>query len=548
VAQILDRLDDRFRLLDGGGRGAPARQRSLRATLEWSHALLDGAEQTLFARLSVFTGGFTLEGAQHVGADAGDPGDEGRAPAAVLDRLTHLVDASLVVAEAQPDGAVRFRLLETLRQFGQEQLAAGGAAVAAAVRDRHHDHLLALVRSLGLGRAPPLRGRGWPELIPEEDNLRAALEWSLGASPAAGLELATAAAYHWRARGRYEEGIRWLETFLERAPADGPPGATPPPERRAWALLRLGGMARESGHLERARAPLAESLALFRQTGDDEGAAIALQNLGLVSRVDGRPQEARARLEEALVLHRRAGRVAGESTMRRELGLLWFALGDLGQARTEFEAAVALERAADAPGPLPVLVRLGVIARIEGDLPRARRLLAEALTELRRGDGRGDPGYLAAALGDLALAEGRPAAARAHYRRIVADARAHGFVPAWRLGLIGLGLLALRAGDPGRATRLLGAVTPSDVTTLRMHVPYAVAPLEAALAACRAVLGDDAFDRIRREARAAPADDQAAAALNDRPPARRPPGGRGARPATGGTGPAPALTQGSVSR
>src|SRR5262249_3408287 len=121
--QLLGRLEDRFRLLTGGSRTAPARHRTLRAAVDWSYALLAAPEQALFARLAVFAGGWTLEAAEAVGADPDAAGGDGIAPGEVLDLLTRLVDTSLVVVEEQPDGTARYRLLETLRQFAAERLA-----------------------------------------------------------------------------------------------------------------------------------------------------------------------------------------------------------------------------------------------------------------------------------------------------------------------------------------------------------------------------------------------------------------------------------------
>ena len=134
--QLLARLDDRFRLLTGGSRTALPRQQTLRATVEWSYALLDDAERRLFARLAVFAGGFPLEAAEAVGADTDGVGI---APPEVLELLTRLVDGSLVEAEAQPDGTARFRLLETLREYARERLAASGEA--AALHERHRGPL-----------------------------------------------------------------------------------------------------------------------------------------------------------------------------------------------------------------------------------------------------------------------------------------------------------------------------------------------------------------------------------------------------------------------
>jgi predicted ATPase/class 3 adenylate cyclase len=170
VEQLLARLDDRFRLLTGGGRTVPPRQRTLRATVEWSHALLSEAERALFARLAVFAGGFSLEAAEAVGAGDGVPTDE------VLDRLSRLVDQSLVVADEAADGTARFRLLETLRQYAGERLAASGEAAAA--RDRHAAFYLALAEASRPPAAEHHDGAWLARLEREHDNLRAALAWT----------------------------------------------------------------------------------------------------------------------------------------------------------------------------------------------------------------------------------------------------------------------------------------------------------------------------------------------------------------------------------
>jgi predicted ATPase len=131
--QLLGRLEDRFRLLTGGSRTALARHQTLRAAVDWSHDLLTDQERRLFARLAAFAGGWTLEAAEAVGAGDGIEAD------AVLDLLIRLVDKSLVVADEQPDGAARYRLLETLHQYARQRLTAGGEADA--VRGRHAAHL-----------------------------------------------------------------------------------------------------------------------------------------------------------------------------------------------------------------------------------------------------------------------------------------------------------------------------------------------------------------------------------------------------------------------
>jgi predicted ATPase/class 3 adenylate cyclase len=514
--QIAGLLDDRFRLLTGGSRAALPRQQTLRAAMDWSYALLAEAERALLRRLSVFAGGCTLAAAQAVCADGEAEGEAW----AVLDRLTQLVDKSLVQAEPSA-GETRYRLLETVRLYARERLLESGEA--AAVRDRHLAWCLALTRA----PAPPAAGpRPLPRrLTPEQDNLRAALEWGLETDPGAGLELAVAGADLWQWHSRHEEARRWLAAYLARAPgpaAEAPASAPAPLAWHARARYWLGRLAQELGEPERARGPLTESLALLRRAGDAAGEADALLSLGTVARGEGRLEEARRRFQAAAAIGARIGRPALVGDAQRSLGLIWLERGDLARARAVNEAALALYLQATGRGHGVVQLRLGVIARLEGDLARARRLLEEALAgEGERADAFRYGAWIGiAALGDLAAAEGDDGAAGARYREIVAEARGRGFGPGWELGLIGLGLLALRGGDPERAARLLGALTPAQLTRTRVHAPYAVPPAEAALAACRAALGGAAFEALLADARALPLAGLAAYALDA--PAPRP--------------------------
>ena len=244
VEQLAARLDDRFRLLTRGSRTAPPRQQTLRATVAWSYDLLAAPERRLFERLSVFAGGWTLEAAEQVGADAAPAGPaapgpqaEGLDSAEVLDLLSQLVDKSLVVVEDEDGGGeVRYRLLETLREFARERLAASGED--AAVRRRHAACYLALAEAA----APELLGAQqavWLDRLEQElGNFRAALAWcaSRGDRPDAaetGMRLAAALWRFWDERFYLSEGCRWLETVLRTC---GPAAAT----TRARVLLGLG--------------------------------------------------------------------------------------------------------------------------------------------------------------------------------------------------------------------------------------------------------------------------------------------------------------------
>lgn len=206
LAEILDSLHDRFRLLTGGSRTAVRRQQTLRASVDWSHALLTHTERILFRRLAVFLGGFDLDAASAIaGADDIEPYQ-------VLDQLTLLVDKSLVVAETS-GGRTRYRLLETIRQYALEKLGESGEADG--VRSRHRDHYIAMAALLDAPARSDYQRRVVQAEI-EMDNLRGALGWSLEtADREQALALASSLHPVWFARGRFQEGRAWFATVLD---------------------------------------------------------------------------------------------------------------------------------------------------------------------------------------------------------------------------------------------------------------------------------------------------------------------------------------------
>jgi predicted ATPase/class 3 adenylate cyclase len=451
VEPLLARLEDRFRLLTGGSRTALARHQTLRAAVDWSYDLLGAAERTLFARLSGFAGGFTLEAAEAVGAG------EGIEPVDVLDLLTRLVDKSLVVAEEQPDGAARYRLLETLRQYAQETPAAHGGAEA--VRARHAAYYLALAERA----APELEGprqRAWLDRLEAElDNLRQALRWSQaeGGRAEAGLRLATALGHLWRLRGHQREGREWLEAALAL------PAAAPRTAARAAALDGAGVLAWILGDGAAAGARLEASVALWRALGDGRGLGRALANLGLAA-LDRDRAAARPVLEEAVARARAAGDRWGLALALRFLGTLEGrgppAPGGSGGAPARpsplEESATLFRELGDPWGLGEALAGLDGRAFRRGDYPAARAHFEEALA-LRRALGNArsvavdliDLTIVARARGDL-----RGAAARGEEGRALAQAV--GATPLVAEALAHLGHVALAGGDAGRAAALLG--------------------------------------------------------------------------------------------
>ena len=292
LAEILDSLHDRFRLLTGGARTAVRRQQTLRASVDWSHALLTEPERVLFRRLAAFLGGFDFDAAQAVASG----GDVERYQ--VLDLLTLLVDKSLVVAD-DSGGRTRYRLLETVRQYALEKLGESGEADA--VRARHRDHYTAMAAVLD---APA--GRDYEQRLEqaniEIDNLRAAFGWSRENSD---IELALALASSlqplWQARGRLREGLRLVRHRPRRprraAPRGGGRGARPGARRRGHA--RYLGRAPPTS-LDQAE----QALAIARDVDDPALLARTLTACGFIAGAGYNAEVARACFAEAIGLAR----------------------------------------------------------------------------------------------------------------------------------------------------------------------------------------------------------------------------------------------------
>ena len=519
VEQLAARLDDAFRLLTGGSRTALPRQQTLRATLDWSHALLSGPERAVLRRAAVFVGGFTLEAAEAVCAA---PGVAPEVEAGeVLDLVGRLVAKSLVQAETR--GAVaRYRLLETIRLYGRERLVAAGEAAAA--RDRHLAWCLHLVEGMqgtGDGRGGPERvavgsepfSTGElptePRLAGEHDNLRAALEWARDGDAPAGLRLATGLGSAWARTHLLPDPGGWLDGLLARAPAPG--------TRRAWGLMVATVVHRMYGALDPARGHLREARAYFEQTGDRYGLARVVDQEGFLAAGEGHRARARACFEASLAALRGLGHPQVEVVLRN-VGVAAIGQGDLGRARAVFEESAALARARGALAG-GATVRLGVVARLEGDSAGARAHFEACLTH-PPDDGPGVP-FALGGLGDLARDAGDYARARAYYHRLGGLGAGAGEVPASFRGvyLSRLGILAVRQGAVRRGARLLGAVPPAGVAFLRMHAPDVDADYEAAVAAARAALGAAAFAAAWAAGRAMTPEQAVAEARDEAPDA-----------------------------
>jgi non-specific serine/threonine protein kinase len=364
VQTIATRLDDRFRLLTGGPRAALPRQQTLRATLDWSHGLLSPSEQVLLRRLAVFAGGWTLEAAEAVCAG------EIVAKEEILDLLSALVQKSLVQVE-EVDGDPRYRLLETVRQYGQERLVAAGEE--AAVQAAHLTYFLALAERAYSGFFGPEEVPWMDWLEAEHDNLRAALRWSLQAGASAGLRLAGALGRFWMVRGYAREGRTWLQAVVAR-------NSTAAPAVRARALNFVGQLAHMLGDREQATTAWEAGLAPAREAGDNRQAGYSLMSLGRLAHQQGDLARARALVEQSLALNRAINNTYGIVCGLWFLGEVALTAGDYGQAAALLEESLALCRLLREPyGIATLLLCLGQLALDQGDYARAVALCTESL-------------------------------------------------------------------------------------------------------------------------------------------------------------------------
>jgi predicted ATPase/class 3 adenylate cyclase len=367
VEQIAQRLDDRFRLLTGGGRTALPRHQTLRAMIDWSHSLLTEQERLLFRRLSVFAGGWSIEAAEAVCAG------QGLASTDVLDLLLHLVNKSLILLAEQSD-ETRYRMLETLREYARERLLESGEAEA--IQNEH----LAFFLELAEEAEPKLRGieqiAWFKRLEIGYDNIRAALKWSQ-VEPGhedAGLRLGGALApSFWTVHGYFREGQSWLEQALTT-------GGGAPPALRAKALRGTGTMASYQGDLQSAIALYKESLALYQALGDERGIAQSLLSLGIAALCQGDYEQAMSLLQEGLKRCRELGDKFDTARALNNLGEVARHLGDLEGATARYEESLVLYRELGGKWSIAFAIQnLGLVAAERSDFVRALQLQKESL-------------------------------------------------------------------------------------------------------------------------------------------------------------------------
>jgi predicted ATPase/DNA-binding CsgD family transcriptional regulator len=369
-AALLARLERRLPLLTGGGRDLPERQQTMHDAIAWSYDLLSTTEQTLFRRLGVFVGGFTLEAAEAVAG-------ESDAESEVVNGVLSLLDKSLLRQEMGPGGEARYAMLETIREFASNQLAASDEE--ATIRDRHAAWCLGVAES-----TPPMlvgsRNRQWLALLEAEHaNLRAALAWTLEGAGVdldqvrLGQRLAASLRGLWRMHCHFTEGRRWLDVALAKT-------ADIPSSLHIQLLWCAGSMNAHQRNYAAARAQFERALALAQETGETATAACLLSVLGEGVFREGDHERARALWEEAAVLLQDLPENPWTAYPPKNLGYLALLTGDFARAAELLQDALAIARRIDhAWGVAEAQALLAELARQRNDVQRAGELFSESL-------------------------------------------------------------------------------------------------------------------------------------------------------------------------
>jgi tetratricopeptide (TPR) repeat protein len=491
--QIASRIDDVLALLTTGPRNAPMRQQTLRATLDWSHGLLSEPERTLFRRLAVFPSSWTLQAAEAVCASGIN----------VFGVLGRLIDRSLVVTIDDGDER-RFRMLEIIRQYAQEQLKHSGESEE--VRSHHLSWCVQFVSSFPF---PPPRPPRLEKVFQEHDNLRAALRWAMDTGqtePA--FRLSTWAFWYDRS---YSDAIDWFVELFAIPVGRGPS------RTRAAALCSAGLLASVHGQYAMARTWFEESLTIAEQMEDQHAIVRALSNLGSSIATHDDLARARTYIERALVLARQIGNWGWEVLALRQLGRLDLAEGDLLGADARARESVALARATSHSWGLAASLCLaGRVAAAEGATERAEAILAESLTLAGQLDPGGNQQLMAdalLALGDLAVDQDDVARAREYLMQALLVSHEAGAPRMIARALEQLGELSF-AIDPERAVYLAAvAVGVRQAFGALPQDPWLEARLIARqdrwLTSARHMLGDASFATVWHQGLDLPVEDVA---------------------------------------
>jgi len=464
LEQLEQRLAERYRLLTVGWRAGPSRQQTLRATIDWSYELCSNNERLMWTRASVFSCGFDLEAAEYV--CAGD----GVETEAVLDLVHALVDKSILNRD-EHEGRARYRLLETIREYGEDRLVETGDAPT--VRRRHRDFYQRLVQRYEAELFGPEQVEWFTRVRAEQPNLRAALDYCVTVPGEAveGLRIAVALHHHWTMTGRFTEGRNWLSQLLALEAGPGPDCGP--------ALTVAGRLAVLQGDVAEGLRLLADGRYLCGQAGDRTWLANAAHAEGLAALFWGDPARGVRLFEEALAGHRAAGEPFGVGLALVQLANIWLVLGDAARADALCQELLVLSAARQDRWCAGLAYwTQAVIAWRRRDLRRAGQLARDCI----------------------------------HAKRPFRDRM--GFAHAMEV----LAWVASADDDSARAARLLGAADTAFRWIDASRFGYLATDHDDCVAKTRTALGDRAFPAAYEEGTRMTFDEAVAYALQD--PAR----------------------------
>jgi len=534
VEQIAGRLRDRFQLLDSGDRTAPLRQQTLRATVDWSYELLEEPEQILLRRLATFSG-WNLDMAEQVCSDlvssaGGIPAD------AVLGLLISLIDKSLVVLDGEAAGDARYRLLDTIREYAAERLAAAGEQSGLSLR--HRDCILALVEDtargmFNRGEPPwPVRRATFRRGIAEYGNFRIALATCLAHGHAEeGLRLCAGLRNMWVPHGDAREAATWLDRFLSAEHGDVSPRI------RGRALACRAEIAFDLQEYDTLLRSAQESLELSRAHDDDFTVPVALRVMGQAAARAGRLADAVGYVEEAITAAQTSGNDWETGITLAAKAAIAVRQGKLKSAQRAYEAGLEVLRDNNHWGVAIVESGMGSLARARGDDKMAVRYFGDAMEIFAELDAWPEIARCQAGIGWIALAGGELDLAH--------DSLAEGLrlnqMCGQRLGIArgleAFAALAVAKQQPEQAATLAGAAC--QLRESLGHLAVVGPKIEQVLEFTRGRLGAQAADALFADGREMTVDDAARYALASRPqasvPAAREPAGPSARHDGGST-------------
>jgi predicted ATPase/class 3 adenylate cyclase len=447
LTELDARLDQRFALLTGGSRAALPRQQTLRAMVEWSWELLNGPEQQVLARLSVFAGGFGPDAAEAVAASADSPAEE------VFGHLAALVDKSLVQFDNTGAGPARYQLLDTIRQYAAQRLEQQHPTAADSVRMAHRDFYLALAEAAAPQLVAHEQAEWLDRLDAELDNLRAAIAFSLvQPDPAPGLRLAAALRVFWKARGHATEAAVGLKALLER------PAAQQGTVLRARALACTAYLLEQAGGYAIAEEHCQEALAIAQATGDDYLAADLLHIRAFVLLRRGQHRAALPLIESGLSLARRLEEPRLTASLLSARSFAVDVEGDhAGAARDAAESMRLFRLVGDRREVGTIVGNLAYAELSMGDLDSARAHLLESLEIFRSLNDRDGVVYETFNLGLAEYLSGSPAAAEEYFAESLDLARRVQMKASIGYALIGLAMARGSEAEMSRSARLHGA-------------------------------------------------------------------------------------------